>query len=137
MELLATLQDTLLPHLAFVTGQRQNNLLGGLGLLVENRLGLTSITGLLAVVTPTSLSEGRLLALLVLGHFVSLVRLALAMIAVSLDDLGNVHLFFLFVCLLLVVVFVVVWVLCGRRGGSLCVWFGFGFGFDFFDFFFG
>jgi hypothetical protein len=39
-------------------------------LLVEDRLGLTTITGLLAVVASLSLGEERVLALFVLGHFV-------------------------------------------------------------------
>ena len=39
-------------------------------LLVEDRLGLTTITGLLAVVTTLSLSRQRILTLLVLGNFV-------------------------------------------------------------------
>ena len=39
-------------------------------LLVEDGLGLTTITGLLAVVTTLSLSRQRILTLLVLGNFV-------------------------------------------------------------------
>merc|ERR1712035_9038 len=51
----------------------EHNLLGGLCLLVEDRLGLTTITALLSVVSPSALAEGRLLALLVLSHLEILV----------------------------------------------------------------
>ena len=39
-------------------------------LLVEDGLGLTSVTALLSVVTTLALGEDRVLALLVLGHLV-------------------------------------------------------------------
>lgn len=39
-------------------------------LLVEDRLSLTTVAGLLTVVTTLSLCRQRILALLVLGHFV-------------------------------------------------------------------
>ena len=39
-------------------------------LLVEDGLGLTTVTGLLAVITTLSLSRQRVLALLVLRHLV-------------------------------------------------------------------
>ena len=39
-------------------------------LFVEDGLGLTTVTALLAVVTALSLCENGVLALLVLGHFV-------------------------------------------------------------------
>merc|ERR1712189_126001 len=51
----------------------EHNLLGGLGLLVEDRLGLTTITALLSVISSSTLAEWRLLALLVLGHLEVLV----------------------------------------------------------------
>jgi hypothetical protein len=44
----------------------EHNLLGGLRPLVEDGLGLTSVTGLLTVVTTLTLSEQRSLASLVL-----------------------------------------------------------------------
>jgi hypothetical protein len=50
-EVLATLESDLVLVLALLTFQTQHNLLGGLGLLVEDRLGLTTITALLSVVT--------------------------------------------------------------------------------------
>ena len=55
----------------------QHNLLCSLGLFTENRLCLTAITGLLPVVSPFTLSVDRILALLVLGHLVRLMLLAL------------------------------------------------------------
>jgi hypothetical protein len=48
-EVLATLESELHLVLADSTLETQDNLLGGLGLLVENGLGLTTITGLLTV----------------------------------------------------------------------------------------
>lgn len=44
-------------------------------LLVEDRLSLTTVTRLLAVVTALSLREERILALLVLRHFMGPVRI--------------------------------------------------------------
>merc|ERR1712184_122377 len=77
LEVLAALdrlhRDVLLLVLAVRGFHLQDNLLGGLGLLVEDRLGLTTITGLLSVVTSTTLAERRLLALLVLSHLEVLV----------------------------------------------------------------
>lgn len=68
--LLATLQCHL--HLVLADGafQTQDNLFRRLCLLVEHRLGLSTITGLLAVVTTLSLCEERVLALLVLCDLV-------------------------------------------------------------------
>lgn len=57
LEVLASLQRQLELGLALDTLQSQNNLLGGLSLLVEDRLGLTTITGLLAVVSALTLGE--------------------------------------------------------------------------------
>lgn len=57
--MLAALQGQLHLGLARHTLQTQHDLLGGLSLLVEDRLGLTTVTGLLAVVTSLSLSEER------------------------------------------------------------------------------
>lgn len=59
---------------------------------MEDRLGLTTITGLLAVITTLSLSEERGLASLVLGDLVLGVLLALLALAEGLAGLGNVHL---------------------------------------------
>lgn len=69
----------------------EDNLLGGLRLLVEDGLGLTTITGLLAVVTALALREGRSLTGLVLGDLVQGVLAALAALAEGLPGLGNVH----------------------------------------------
>lgn len=56
-EVLATLQRQLGLGLAGCAFQSQHNLLGGLGLLLEHGLGLTSVTGLFAVVSSLSLCE--------------------------------------------------------------------------------
>jgi hypothetical protein len=57
LEVLAALESQLALGLALDAFQSQHNLLGGLGLLVEDRLSLTTVTGLLAVVTALSLGE--------------------------------------------------------------------------------
>ena len=61
----------------------QDDLLGGLCLLVEDGLGLSSVTGLLPVVSTLSLGEDRVLSLLVLGHLVLGVLLASLTLAVG------------------------------------------------------
>lgn len=71
--------------------QSQHNLLGRLRLLVEDGLGLTTVTGLLAVVTTLTLRERRSLAGLVLGDLVELVLAAFAALAEGLPGLGYVH----------------------------------------------
>ena len=57
LEVLAALQSQLLLGLAGSALETQDNLLGGLGLLVENGLGLTTVTTLLPVVTALTLGE--------------------------------------------------------------------------------
>lgn len=109
--MLATLEGKLCLGLAGCALQSQDNLLGGLGLLVEDRLGLTTVTGLLTVVTSLTLGEERglmkneslltvhvfprrdpYLASLVLGDLVLGVLLAVLALAVSAASLGNVDL---------------------------------------------
>lgn len=92
LEVLASLQRQLELGLALDTLQSQNNLLGGLGLLVEDRLGLTTITGLLAVVSSLTLGEQGGLASFVLGDLVLGVLAALLALAVGVAGLGNVDL---------------------------------------------
>jgi hypothetical protein len=62
LEVLASLQRKLHLCLAVHALQPQHNLLRGLGFLVEHGFGLTTVTGLLAVVTPLSLGEERSLS---------------------------------------------------------------------------
>lgn len=59
LEVLATLQGKLGLGLADSALQSQDDLLGSLGLLVEDGLRLTTITGLLAVITTLTLGEQR------------------------------------------------------------------------------
>lgn len=59
LEVLATLQRELLLGLARSALETKDDLLGGLGLLVEDGLGLTTITALLSVVTALTLGEQR------------------------------------------------------------------------------
>ncbi len=90
LEVLASLKSKLHLDLALDTLESQNHLLGGLGLLVENLLGLTSVTGLLSVVSSLTLSVQRSLTGLVLGHLVLGVLSALLALAVSVSSLGDV-----------------------------------------------
>jgi len=62
LEVLASLQRKLGLCLAAHALQPKHDLLRGLGFLVEHGFGLTTVTGLLAVVTPLSLGEERSLA---------------------------------------------------------------------------
>lgn len=55
--MLAALERELCLGLAVDTLETQHDLLGRLGLLVEHGLGLTSVSGLLAVVTTLTLRE--------------------------------------------------------------------------------
>jgi len=71
--------------------QSEDDLFGGLGLLSEDGLGLTSVSLLLAVVTTFALSLQRVLALLVLRHFVDRVLSALGRGTESATSFGNVH----------------------------------------------
>lgn len=57
--MLASLQSKLGLGLADRALQPQHNLLGGLGLLPEHGLGLTTITALLPIVTTLTLREKR------------------------------------------------------------------------------
>lgn len=91
LEMLAALDGELLLGLASGALHTENNLLGGLSLLVEHGLGLTSESGLLAIVTTLSLGDLRVTTLLVLGDLVGFVLGTL--LAEGVAGLGNVHLF--------------------------------------------
>lgn len=90
--MLATLQRELSLGLALDAFQPQDDLLGGLGLLVEDRLGLTTVTALLAVVTTLTLGVEGSLAGLVLGDLVLGVLAALLALAVGVAGFRNVDL---------------------------------------------
>lgn len=112
--MLASLQRKLLLGLALRALQTQDNLLGGLGLFTEDRLGLTTETLLLSVVTTLTLSVQRglyftkvtvsahpfqgegsrysHLSSLVLGDLVLGVLVAVLGLAVSPAGLGDVDL---------------------------------------------
>ena len=90
--MLAALESELLLGLADSALEAEDNLLGGLGLLVEDGLGLTTITALLAIITTLSLGEQRSLAGIVLGDLVLGVLAALLALAVGVTGLGNVDL---------------------------------------------
>ncbi len=68
--MLATLKGNVRAVLAGSALETQDNLLGGLGLLVEDGLGLSTVTLLLPVVTTLTLSVERSLTSLVLGDLV-------------------------------------------------------------------
>ena len=88
--MLGSLEAQLLLGLTFFTFKTKDNLTCGLGLLVEDGLGLSSETHLLRVVTSLSLREVGGLSGLVLGDLVKGVLLALTR-TVSLAFLGYVH----------------------------------------------
>lgn len=88
--MLASLQRGLFAVLALGALHSQHDLLGGLGLLPEDGLGLATESLLFAIVTTTALGGTALLRLLVLRDLVQLV--ALALLAEGLTLLGNVHL---------------------------------------------
>ena len=90
LEGLATLQHLLITSLAVIAGQAEHDLLCCLGLLVENRLCLTTIATLFAIVSSTTLAKGGLLALFVLSNLVLGVLFALGAESVLL--LRDVHL---------------------------------------------
>ena len=92
LEVLAALQCELRLGLALDALQSQDNLLGGLGLLVEDRLGLTTVTGLLAVVTALTLGVEGSLAGLVLSDLVLGVLAALLALAVGVAGFRDVDL---------------------------------------------
>ena len=89
--MLTSLQGQLSLGLAVDTLQSQDNLLGGLGLFVENGLGLTTETGLLTVVSSLTLGEQRSLTSLVLGDLVLGVLAALLTLTESSSKLWNVN----------------------------------------------
>lgn len=91
LEVLAALKRELGLGLARDALKTENNLLGSLGFLVENGLGLTTVTTLFAVITTLTLSEKGSLAGLVLGDFVLSMLAAILALAVGLTGLGNVN----------------------------------------------
>lgn len=91
LEVLCPLDRQLLLDLAYLALQAQRNFLGRLCLLVEDRLGLTTVALLLAIVSALALGEVGGLACLVLRHLVVRVLAALLALAEGLSLLGNVH----------------------------------------------
>ena len=67
----------------------EHDLLGLLGLIPENRLGLSTESFLLHIISPLALSDDRVLTLLVLGHLMH--RVSLLFPAVGSDCLWNMH----------------------------------------------
>lgn len=92
LEVLAALEGELGLGLALRALEAQHHLLGRLCLLVEHGLGLTSVTGLLSIVTTLSLREQRGLSCLVLSDLVLSMLLAIFALAVGAASLGNVDL---------------------------------------------
>lgn len=90
-EVFASLERELGLGLAHVAFQPQHDLLGSFRTLVEHGLCLTSITRLLAVISPLSLREQRGLSRLVLCDLVDGVLVAILALAVGSAGLGNVH----------------------------------------------
>ena len=92
--MLGALEDVLDGLLAGGAGELEDDLLGGLGLLVEDRLGLTTITTLLTVVTALTLGEEASLTGLVLGDLEFLVGATGVVTAEHLLLLGELDHFF-------------------------------------------
>ena len=69
--------------------QLEHDLLGLLGLLPENRLGLPTESFLLHIISPLALGDYGVLTLLVLGHLMDGVSLLFP--AVGSDCLWNMH----------------------------------------------
>ncbi len=78
--------------LADGTFQTQDDLLGGLGFLMEDGFGLTTVAGLLTVVTTLSLGEDGGLSGLVLGDLVGGVTATLLTSAKGFTSLRDVDL---------------------------------------------
>jgi len=91
LEMLAPFDGDLVLSLAISAFQPEHNLLGGLGLLPEDGFGLTTISFLLAVVSPLALSSKGVFALLVLGDLVKRVLSALGSPTESPTGFGNIH----------------------------------------------
>jgi len=91
LEMLATLDGHLVLALAIGALQTEDDLLGGLGLLSEDGLGLSSVSLLLAIVTPLALGLERVLAFLVLRHLVQRVLSAFGRGAEGTAGLRYVH----------------------------------------------
>jgi hypothetical protein len=89
-EMLASLKRKLGLGLADSAFETQHNLLGGLSFLVENLLGLTTITSLLTVVSTLSLGKQRSLSGLVLSYLVLGVLTTLPSLAISSSSLWDV-----------------------------------------------
>lgn len=85
----ASFESNLLLVLARGAFHSQDDLLCGLSLLLEDRLGLTTETGLLTIVSSLTLGEKRSLTSLVLGDLVQGVLLARLALAVALLGLGD------------------------------------------------
>lgn len=88
--MLATLEGELSLGLAADALKTEDNLLGGLSLLVENGLDLTTITGRLSVVSSLTLGVKGGLSGLVLGDLVLGVLTALFALAECSSSLGDV-----------------------------------------------
>lgn len=89
--MLTSLQSQLGLGLADNTLQSQDNLLGGLSLLVENWLGLTTVTALLTVVSSLTLGKQGSLTSLVLGDLVLGVLLAVLALAIGSSGFWDVN----------------------------------------------
>lgn len=97
LEVLGPLEAELLLGLALLALQSDDHLPGGLGLLVEDGLGLAAEAHLLVVVPSLTLGEIRGLSRLVLGDLVDRVLLALLSLAEGFSFLGAVnHFVFVF-----------------------------------------
>jgi len=98
----ASLEGDLLLVLARRAFHSQDNLLCGLGLLLEDGLGLTTETGLFAIVSSLTLGEKRGLTSLVLSHLMEAMTLAFAAAAEGVSGFWNVDHFTSFLLFFLI-----------------------------------
>ena len=97
LKVLGALEAELLLGLALLALETDDDLPGGLGLLVEDGLGLATEAHLLVVVPSLALGKIGGLASLVLRDLVDSVLPALLVLAVRLALLGAIHHFYLFI----------------------------------------
>jgi len=92
LKVLCSLNSVHVSLLADLASQTQHYLLGSLGLLVEDGLGLATIPRLLAIVTPLSLGIQRCLTGFILRYFVHSVLTALLAFAEGPLCFWDIHL---------------------------------------------
>lgn len=97
LEMLGSLETKLLLGLTFLAFKTKDNLTGSLGLLVEDRLCLSTETHLFGIITSLSLGKVGCLTSLILSYLVHLVLLAVGTCAVGVAFLWDVDHFNIYI----------------------------------------